>query len=473
MTPHRRVRLADAPPSPLAEDFARIREQFDVHPDFPEAVEEAARAAAGRRVEAGGRADLRELAFFTVDPPGSMDLDQAMLLERTAAGGYRVRYAIADLAHFVDRGGPIEAEAWRRGVTVYTPDLRCPLYPRTIGEGAASLLPGEDRPAIVFTVELDEAGRETTASVGRALVRSCDRLDYAHLDGEREAILREIAELRIALARARGAVALTAPEQRVVPDTGSPGGYRLEWESRLASEDWNAEISLLAGTVAAAVMLRHRVGLLRVMGGADAYRVGVLRHAAAALGVSWPAQTGYEEFARDLRPTDPPHAALLEQARGVMGHAGYLAFSGEVPEAHVHAGLATPYAHTTAPLRRLADRYVLDLLVRLESGAAPDADAVDALRRLPDEMAEAESRAGQVERAIVDDLEARLLEHRVGQRFDAVVVDHDARGARLQIAEPPIRARLHTDRRIDPGTTLAVRLLSADPVGRSLRFAAA
>ncbi len=129
-----------------------------------------------------------------------------------------------------------------------------------------------------------------------------------------------------------------------------------------------------------------------------------------------------------------------------MGRAGYVAFSGDVPEAHVHAGLATPYAHTTAPLRRLADRYVLDLLVQLESGAAPDADAVDTLRRLPDEMEEAESRAGQVERAIVDDLEARLLEHRVGERFDAVVVDHDARGARLQIAEPPIRARLHSDR---------------------------
>ena len=472
MTPHRRVRLAEAPPRPLAEDFARIREQFDVHPDFPEAVEEAARGAAERPVSADGRADLRELAFFTVDPPGSMDLDQAMLLERTA-GGYRVRYAIADVAHFVDRGGIIEAEAWRRGVTVYTPDVRCPLYPRALGEGAASLLPDEDRPAIVFTVELDEAGRETSASVGRALVRSREQLDYAHLDGERETILREIAERRIALARARGAVALNAPEQRVVPDSGSPCGYRLEWESRMASEDWNAEISLLAGTVAAEVMLRRRVGLLRTMGGADPYRVGVLRHAAAALGVRWPPEVAYEDFARDLRPTDAPHAALLEQARGVMGRAGYVAFSGEVPAAHVHAGLATPYAHTTAPLRRLADRYVLDLLVQLESGAAPDADAVSALRRLPDRMEGAESRAGEVERAIIDDLEARLVEHRVGERFDAVVVEHDARGARLQIAEPPIRARLRSDRRIDPGTTLAVRLVAADPVGRSLRFAPA
>ena len=80
---------------------------------------------------------------------------------------------------------------------------------------------------------------------------------------------------------------------------------------------------------------------------------------------------------------------------------------------------------------------------------------------------------GSVTPAQWNDLEARLLEHRVGEEFDAAVVEQDARGARLQIAEPPIRARLHSDRRFEPGTTLAVRLVAADPVGRSLRFAPA
>ena len=473
MTPNRRVRLAEAPTTPLAEDFDRIREQFDVHPEHPAEVEEAAQAAAARRPGGDGRADLRDLAFFTVDPPGSRDLDQAMLLERAPGGGHRVSYAIADVGWFVERGGAVEAEAWKRGVTVYTPDVRCPLYPRALGEGAASLLPDEDRPAVVFTVELDDHGRETAASVRRALVRSREQLDYAGLEGERAVLLREIAMRRIAIAEARGAVALNAPDQRVVPDPGPPCGYRLEWETRLESEDWNAEISLLAGTVAAAAMLRHRVGLLRTMGGADPYRVEVLRRAAAGLRVAWPAGTSYEEFARDLRPSDPARAALIEQARGVMGRAGYVAFSGEVPKEHVHAGLAIAYAHTTAPLRRLADRYVLDLLVDLEAGRSPDPAAVETLLRLPDRMEEAEARAGQVERAVVDELEARELEHRVGERFDAVVVDDDARGARLQIADPPVRARLHSDRRIEPGTTLPVRLVAADPVGRSLRFAPA
>ena len=88
-------------------------------------------------------------------------------------------------------------------------------------------------------------------------------------------------------------------------------------------------------------------------------------------------------------------------------------------------------------------------------------------------MEESEARAGQVERAVVDELEARELEHRVGERFDAVVVDDDSRGARLQIADPPVRARLRSGHRIEPGTTLPVELVAADPVGRSLRFAPA
>ena len=472
MTDRRKVRLAAPPPSLLAADFARIREQFSVSAEFPEEVVAAAHAAAARPLPAADRADLRSTPFFTVDPPGSMDLDQAMHLERFG-DGHRVRYAIADVGVFVDRGGPVEAEAWRRGVTVYTPDVRCPLYPTVLCEGAASLLPDEDRPATVFTIDLDGRGRQTSAAVERALVRSRAKLDYAGLDGERAALLREIGERRRSLEAERDAIALNAPEQIVAPDPSVPCGYRLEWQSRNPAEDWNAQISLLAGMAAADIMLRHHVGLLRTMAGVDEYRVGVLRRAAAALGVPWPATTGYAEFARTLEPSNPHRAALLEQARAVMGRAGYTAFAGAAPADGRHAGIAAAYAHTTAPLRRLADRYVLDLLVELGAGGTPAADEVETLERLPAVMEEAEARASQVERAVVDGVEARLLEHRIGERFKAVVLEHDARGARLQITDPPVRARLHADGSYPPGTTLAVRLVSADPVGRALRFAPA
>jgi exoribonuclease R len=452
------VKLAEAPPSPLADDFARIRGQFDVHPDHPAEVEEAARAAATRPLAADGRADLRDLAFFTVDPPGSMDLDQAMLLERRG-DGYLVRYAIADVSAFVTAGDAVDKEAWNRGQTFYCPDERVPLYPPSLGEGAASLLPDQERPALVFAIELDAAGRQTSARVDRATVRSHARLAY----GQAEIPwLEQIGTLRIALARSRGAVTLDAPAQTVVIDPKALCGYRLELETRRPDEDWNAEISLLAGMAAAGLMERRGLGLLRTMGGADSYRIEQLRHAARGLGVDWPADVPYADFVTRLDPSQPHQAALLEEARGVMGHAGYIFFEGTPPEGSEHAGIAARYAHTTAPLRRLADRYVLDLL-------AGGGDR-DALSRLPDVMAESGARAGQVERAIIDDVETRLLEHRIGERFQAVALENDRRGTVIRIAEPAVRARLHTDPPPKPGDLLTVELVRADPISRSLEF---
>src|SRR5690348_17645040 len=115
---------------------------------------EEARAAAGR--PARPATDLTDVPFVTIDPATSRDLDQAMHLSRRDTGGYRVRYAIADVASFVRPGGALEAETWVRGQTVYLPDGRIPLHPEVLGEGAASLLPDGDRPAVVWTIDRSE-----------------------------------------------------------------------------------------------------------------------------------------------------------------------------------------------------------------------------------------------------------------------------------------------------------------------------
>ncbi len=459
--PRRYIRRAPAAPDPLREDFARIRHEFKLPEQFPDdTLEQAQRAAAGTWPRER-RDDLRKLRFVTIDPTGSMDLDQAMLLERHA-GGYLVRYAIADVSAFVTAGDAVDREAWLRGQTIYCPDQRVPLYPPALGEGAASLLPDQERPALVFAIELDEQGRQTSARVDRAIVRSHGRLAY----GEAEIpFLEQIGTLRIALARARGAVTLNAPAQTVAIDPAASCGYRLELEKRRPDEDWNAEISLLAGMAAAGLMEQRGLGLLRTMAGADAYRIDQLRGAAKGLGVTWPDDLSYADFVTGLDPSLPHHAALLEEARGVMGHAGYAFFEGRPAEGSEHAGIAARYAHTTAPLRRLADRYVLDLL-----GGGGDRDA---LPRLPEVMAESGSRAGQVERAIIDDVETRLLEHRVGERFQAVALRNDRRGTVIWIAEPVVRARLHADPPPAAGDSLTVELVRADPVSRSLEFRSA
>lgn len=469
----RRILRLHPPPEPSPDPgFERIREQFETPRQFPGDVQAAAEQAATRPVAAAGRADLRDIEFFTLDPAGSRDLDQAMHLERDG-NGYRVRYAIADVAAFVDRGGPIEAEAWRRGETVYCPDVRIPLYPTVLSEGAASLLPDVDRPAVVFTIDLDHTGTQLAVRVERALVRSRHKLDYKSLSGGPGGLLREVGERRQALEIARGGVQLQVPEQTIMHDPADAGAYRLALEQRVACEDWNAQISLLAGMAAAGIMLSHKVGLLRTMEGVDEYRLAALRRSAAALGVEWPAAMSYGDFARSLDPSQPREAAILTEARGVMGHAGYAAFSGTPPPQPLHAALAASYAHTTAPMRRLADRYVLDLLVELCAGSSPDAAEVETLTRLPDAMAQSGARIGQLERALIDDVEVRLLEHREGATFTATVTDVDKRGAHIWIADPLVRARVHSDPAPAPGSVVSVRLVRADPKSHSLQFAVA
>ena len=143
----------------------------------PEALAEA-EAAAARAAGGGLTTDRREIELFTIDPPGSMDLDQAVALERRGTG-YRVHYAIADVAAFVTPGGALDAEAHRRALTRYLPDGNAPLHPRVLSEGAASLLPGGDRPATLWTIDLDADGLRTAVDLRRALVRSRERFDYA------------------------------------------------------------------------------------------------------------------------------------------------------------------------------------------------------------------------------------------------------------------------------------------------------
>ena len=100
--------------------------------------------------------------------------------------------------------------------------------------------------------------------------------------------------------------------------------------------------------------------------------------------------------------------------------------------------IAAPYAHATAPLRRLADRYVLDLVCELEAGAASQSTA-DALDRLAEVMERAETKAAHVDRAAIDLVETVVLRDRVGEEFAATVIDATDDRARIQLADPPVR----------------------------------
>ena len=400
-----------------------------------------------------------------------------MHLERTS-GGYRVRYAIADVAAFVTPGGAMDAEAHARGETLYAPDADARLHPPRISEDAASLLPGETRPALVWTMELDSTGEGVDVGVRRALVRSRAKLNYADVqraldDGTADEplqLLREVGRLRQEREARLGGVQLTIPEQEV---ERGPDGYVLSFRAPLPVEGWNAQISLMAGQAAAELMLEARVGILRTLPAADPKAVARLRRTALALGVDWPEGVSHADVLRRLDAAVPAEAAVLAESTVLLRGSGYEAFDGDAPAHAIHAGVGAAYAHTTAPLRRLVDRYVGEICVAADAGS-PIPDWVRAaLPALPETMERSNRRAQQYEAGIVSAVEAAVLEGHVGDVFDAVVVELDERdgGGVVQLLEPAVTARCVGE--LPLGERVRVRLTLADVAQRQVRFALA
>src|SRR5690242_17665234 len=164
------------PAEAMRDGFEAVRRDAQV----PEAFDSNAQHEADRAARHQGQSPQSgvDLPFITIDPPGSRDLDHAMHIEALGEG-HRVRYAIADVGSLVRPGGALDADTHARGVTVYAPDHNTPLHPTVLCEGAASLLPDQWRPVVLWTLDLDGRGELAATHVARAQVRSAAQHTYA------------------------------------------------------------------------------------------------------------------------------------------------------------------------------------------------------------------------------------------------------------------------------------------------------
>lgn len=452
--------------------FANARKELGVPDAFPPAVMAAGWEAARRGpvVPPGAypeRVDRTELPLVTIDPPGSRDLDQAVHVARLG-GGFVVHYAIADVAAFVPPGGPVDAEAWERGVTRYSPDLRTPLHPPVLSEDAASLLPDRDRPAVLWRLALSPDGALQGSTVRRATVRSRAQLTYHEAqqaidDGSDPLLLAlsEVGRLRAEREWARGGVSLELPEQEIAAD-----GAGLTYRAPLPVERWNAQVSLLTGMAAAAIALEARTGILRTLPPASEETLAGLRRQARALGLPWPREVTYADFVRTLDPVRPTDAAMLQQAAKGLRGAGYavLGEHGDDPDQVTHAAIAAPYTHTTAPLRRLVDRYAQEVALAASAGRAIPDWVLAALPELPGAMGRATQAAAALERALTEIAEAAALADRVGDTLPAVVVGTTKAGRTVQLRDPAVVAEI-PGLRAALGRELGVRVVDAALAG--------
>lgn len=466
--PKRHV-ILEKVPSELREGLAALRSALQIPEEFGQPVLDAADAAARSGAREPDRLeDLTAIDFVTIDPEGARDLDQAVFIERSGTG-YRVHYAIADVANWVEPGGPIDAECHRRGQTYYAPTQRTPLHPPVLSESAASLLAdGRRRPAVVWQMDLDATGVPTATVARRAWVRSRRQLTYTGVQADLDAgtapeslqLMREVGGLRERLEVARGGVSLNLPEQEVV---ALGDVWELRYRTPLPVEGWNAQISLLTGMCAATMMIDGGVGLLRTLPPAQPGDVKRLRRVARTLRIDWPQDMSYPDFVRSLDPSQPRGQAMMNECTVLFRGAGYQVVRPGPTANGRHEALATHYAHATAPLRRLVDRYVQECCVHLSRGEPVPQWVSEALPLLPEVMQASDRRARKYERGIIDLVEALVLRHHVGEVFEASVVDLDTDGqsGTVALAEPAIQTRVR-GRRLTLGDEVRVRLGSVD-----------
>ena len=449
-------------------DFSDIAREFNVARGFSPSAHNEAAELTDRFADA--RRDARDIPLVTIDPVGSMDLDQAVHIA-LHDGGFIVTYAIADVAAFVEPEGEVREESLERGQTIYLPDEPARLHPPELSEGSASLLPDVDRPAVLWTFLLDSAGEVRSAHVERALVHSVARLDYdgVHADFAAGtphpsiALLPQVGQLRQRSSLRRKAINLRLPSVRVVGDEG--GTYELVIEPRHPVMDYNSEISLLTGMVAGRMMVDAGVGFLRTLGPASKESEAEFRREARNLGFEVSGDIG--EFLASVDADTPRGMAVMREAQKLLRGSGYVDLTQGEPE--VHAGIGGYYSHVTAPLRRLIDRYATEVCLSICSGDPAPEWVTQAAPRVIKTMARSSQVANSVEKACLHLTEATVLEPWLGHNFDGVTLKTSEDRARIFVVDPPVLAdSLGTP---EEGEETKFSLVKADPAKREVGFA--
>ncbi len=425
---------------------------------FPPDVLEAA-SHVPRRVtdaECAGRLDLRALPIVTIDGENARDFDDAVLVEPDG-DGWRLTVAVADVAHYVQDGGPIDVEARARGTSVYFPDRVIPMLPEALSNEICSLRPDEDRLAMIVRMGFDERGRPTGATFHRGVIRSAARLTYTQVRQvlvDRDPAVRDalgplvepleraetLARLLMKRRRARGAIDFDLPEAEILLDLrGRP--ENIVRAERSIAHQLIEEFMLAANESVARELGRRKLPAMhRVHAPPSASSLKDLARFLEGFGLRLDMKDGRTSpraFQKVLdRAADKPEARLVHTVLlRSMQQARYSA------EPQGHFGLATDdYLHFTSPIRRYPDLVVHRILDQaLGAPGRPPADLAD----VADESSRRERLAMDAEREIVQLKKLQYMQDKVGQAYDGFVSGVTAFGMFVELTDVFVDGLVH------------------------------
>jgi ribonuclease R len=395
---------------------------------FPRAVEEEAH----REPVGSDRRDLTDLPTFTIDPPTARDYDDAISAQRED-GRIRLWVHIADVSAYVRPGTALEAEAYRRGTSVYVPGAVEPMLPQALSNEACSLVPHQDRNAVTVELEMDEA-RVVNASFHRTTIRSDARLDYPQVDrifaGSERAEspwaepLDAARAVATALRERRDSLEVESHEPQFEFDE-SGDVTAVMHEAQTESHTLIEQLMILANEQVATLLAERRLPTLyRVHEKPDPARVEFLIQQLESLDVPTPPapEQMSPQQAADL-VGEVSRVVAEEVRRSGRGRAAFTSLvlrslkqAYYSPNNIGHAGLASArYLHFTSPIRRYPDLVAHRALL-----AAIGADDVPPRAADLDEAglvsSATEREAMEIERDADDACLAFLLERTLAER---------------------------------------------------------
>jgi ribonuclease R len=488
---------------------------------FPEDVLAQARSIPGPipPEELARREDFRRLDIVTIDGETARDFDDAVWVEPLPNGHWILQVHIADVSHYVRPGTPIDREALLRGTSVYFPDRAVPMLPVELSTDQCSLRPHEDRLVMSAILELDAHGELVSRRFTRGVIRSAERMTYTAVFGvlEGDAALREryaalvqrfewMRDLAIILNRKRakrGSIDFDLPEALLEFDefgemigvTRAPRNiaHRLIEEFMLAANEAVAQYLEALGVPM----------LYRIHERPDPKRVAEFEEIAAHFGYSLAGGAipvkrlrGATIALDNPRLTSRSYQKLVAKLEGKPEERilNYLMLRSlrqarYSPVNEGHFALAAPcYTHFTSPIRRYPDLIVHRVLGAHLDGRVYEAD----MRAIAESSSEAERRAAEAERELVEWKKVKFMLDKVGEEFNAMIISTQKFGFFVELEELFIEGLVPIDtlpgdryaynegtrkivgqrtrRQFAIGDRLRVRLDRADAVEKRLQF---
>jgi len=404
-----------------------------------------------RQNDLAGRRDIRNLPLVTIDGEDARDFDDAVHVKKTAKN-FILTVAIADVSHYVERNSPLDIDAVQRGTSVYFPDRVIPMLPEKLSNGICSLVPDQDRLAMVAKIYFDHNGEARKSTFFKAVIRSHQRFTYKKvqklLDGKDKKLLNryepflnglktmeELARLLMDRRKRRGSIDFDLPEPEVI--LGLTGELEAIVHRERSMAHRLIEEFMIAANEAVARFLSERSipVLYRIHEPPDREKIGDVVDFLRSLGHNIKVPEKITPFwcQRLLGMVEgrPEEYVVNSMLLRTMNQAVYS------PENKGHFGLASPtYLHFTSPIRRYPDLVVHRVLKgNLRRVRKRPVYQNQELADLGQKLSQEERNAMEAEREMLDRLKVRYMEEKIGETFHGIISSVTSFGMFVELKE--------------------------------------